>query len=1078
MRKFLAFMMMFIILTGVFSPVTFLLNKDRDGTQVKSIIKKTEAAEADKIEYSNLSVKIQNQRGKDVILFEFTVNFIKNDGSTENVSNYSNDMKVYLLEAKVANPNLTEYKGSEWEPIDDAPDFTEGKYNTIKYNTPQTIKEFFPNKNIKKFDPEKLYAIMVAESETDGRREWYAISTFRYNSTENTVVQQEQANTNEEITEGGLECKWTNLLCNLVQFTVYLLGLVPNFVATIVGVLSDFFLKLAINPATYGKSYETGIGEMIYSGWVIIRDFANIGFIFALFVSAFMLILNKTNVGGKNFDPKKVVTRVIIMALLVNFSLFFCRMIIQTADVFSHLLYNKITITMPDKGAMASFLKSNDIKSVSFGIVENTNPQQIITNADITKDTKGAYVTYLALGVATFFVYFVLIYLFVSMMFIWLGRIVGLWLSMILSPLAFVSWAIPFIENDDYIGFQNWLKNFANLAFLAPIYLFFVYLAITVMGIGSLGTISGTSSGGGEANAVYTIISTMLPLLASTFILVQGKTIAYKMSGKIGELAGKASGMATSVALGAATGGTALLARQTLGRAGNAIGNSKGLMNAENNKYFGAGARMLRNAGKGMGAATFDVRNSPSAMKGFSKFTGAMGEKIDLGDKFQQKEGGFKKEGGIRENLDKATTAAVQWNEDRKKANADALAADMAEVHAKERKGQEEMLEAAEQAKASEETNIKTEANNQLVVDTINVTAKLEANELAIDQINTDINKVNTDIAQNNTDLMNLGFNQSAYDDAMRNKTQADTDVGNIQKELADNREKQKTAGYGHSAELKKQEKEIETKLKNAENVQKVATETAKTQDDKLAEKTRLETKALDLSKTREDLEKAKTNLEKEEDKLHSYLAYEDYTLIEAEEQINADKIAAENTDSGRDYKRAQGETKEQEKKVSELQKQKTSVEKEYGKNSIEADKIQEKINKEKKTLDDIKKVEKDLKEVFEEVTGMGHLNSMLNAIKEEKKKYITNQQHRVDDTERFIGKTKADLAQTVANQNKELYRTMNTAAENAQRGSIIPDFTGARAATVSTHIQNQNMGTGSYGNNSTSGNTNNKGKK
>lgn len=453
----------------------------------------------------------------------------------------------------------------------------------------------------------------------------------------------------------GLECKLADFdfFCYLVKFTVYITTFVPNVIATVSGLLSDFFLKFAMDPKMYGLSYTEGLGSMIYGAWSIVRDFANIGFIFALFVAAFMLILNKNQINNVQFEPKRVVVRVVIMALLVNFSLMFCRVIIQSADVFSHILYNKIVVDVKGETAISTFLKEAGVKSVSFGLVTNTNPQQLFMNQGVSKDDSGSYTEYLAIGFITFFIYLIYIYLFVSMMLLWMGRIFGAWIAMILSPIAFVSWAIPFIEDDKHIGFTNWLQNFVKLAFMVPIYLFFVYIAIEVMNLQNLTTgIINDPNAGWMFTVIVTIIKVLLPLLAATFILMKGKTIAYDMSGEIGKVAGKFTGMATSLALGAATGGSALLARQTLGRAGSAIANNNTLLNAQaKGGLTGFGAGLIRKSGTSVGAATFDVRNSENIMKRFGGVTGAAGEKIDLGTKGLQKDGGFIKEGTVGKQI-------------------------------------------------------------------------------------------------------------------------------------------------------------------------------------------------------------------------------------------------------------------------------------------------------------------------------------------------------------------------------------------------------------------------------------------
>jgi hypothetical protein len=68
------------------------------------------------------------------------------------------------------------------------------------------------------------------------------------------------------------------------------------------------------------------------------------------------------------------------------------------------------------------------------------------------------------------------------------------------------------------------------------------------------------------------------------FMLLKAKDIAKNMSGKVGSVVTQAATMAGGLALGAATGGTALLARGSLGRLSNVAGRSDSLSNLASGK--------------------------------------------------------------------------------------------------------------------------------------------------------------------------------------------------------------------------------------------------------------------------------------------------------------------------------------------------------------------------------------------------------------------------------------------------------------------------------------------------------------
>ena len=94
---------------------------------------------------------------------------------------------------------------------------------------------------------------------------------------------------------------------------------VTSWGAAMAGKFLDFFLDLSLQSSTYGNGFIT-------EGWKILRDIANLSFIFILLYVAIRTIFGD---GG----AKKTIITVVIMALLLNFSLFFCRVIIDASNI-------------------------------------------------------------------------------------------------------------------------------------------------------------------------------------------------------------------------------------------------------------------------------------------------------------------------------------------------------------------------------------------------------------------------------------------------------------------------------------------------------------------------------------------------------------------------------------------------------------------------------------------------------------------------------------------------------------------------------------------------------------------------
>ncbi len=264
-----------------------------------------------------------------------------------------------------------------------------------------------------------------------------------------------------------------------------------QILVVLVGLMFDAFLFFSID----SKFYRSG---MIEAGWEILRDFTNIAFIFALLIQAFQMVL------GVNIPKaRNKLVKVILVALVINFSLFVTYAIIDASNILAYTFYNKIeqnevTFDASSNGGNGNkVIKSDEQfkgKSVSLAIAKKINPQELldaktVSNGKVTKGQRVVMV--LMVGVING----VLIYVFLSVTFLFLGRTIGLWLSAVLAPLAFASLTVPAMQKMEYIGFGKWFNSLLKMAFMAPVFLFFLYLAVQFMKIDIVGTGAGAGSG-------------------------------------------------------------------------------------------------------------------------------------------------------------------------------------------------------------------------------------------------------------------------------------------------------------------------------------------------------------------------------------------------------------------------------------------------------------------------------------------------------------------------------------------------------------------------------------------------------
>ena len=432
--------------------------------------------------------------------------------------------------------------------------------------------------------------------------------------------------TDVKITQGDTSSSY-DLSCSLIGFPANLIGSGPTYmqgvigcvaglfytvweVSAMIGHLAGTFLDFLVYYSTNSDSYKNGF---ISEGWKAIRDVANIFFIVALLYIAIktILSLNVTN-------NKKIIGAIIIVALLINFSLFFTQVIIDGSNILAKIFYNNIDQKYADKNPAVG---AEGEKSISVGLVDKFDPQTIIMEAEyLNNQGSFIFITLLAIAITLYAAY---IFFTVGLLFV--SRVVMLWLSMIFAPIAFASYTLPF--DIPGLGHKEWWGELLKNAFLAPIFIFMLYIVVVFAGF-----LKKIALYNGNVDLFQNLMTKVIPFVILAVLLMKAKDIAVKYSGEMGKAIQKTGALVGGLAVGAATGGAAILGKATLGRAGSAIANSEIAKKWEREGRFGA--RTLRTISGAAGKGSFDVRGAKIGGKSLS----------DTGLKVgKAKEGGFDK---------------------------------------------------------------------------------------------------------------------------------------------------------------------------------------------------------------------------------------------------------------------------------------------------------------------------------------------------------------------------------------------------------------------------------------------------
>ncbi len=273
----------------------------------------------------------------------------------------------------------------------------------------------------------------------------------------------------------------------------------------VIGALITLMIQILVNVASFDNIIDV---PTVKIGWLVVRDLCNMSFILIFLFIAFATILRI-----ESFSVKKALPKLLIVAVLINFS----RSIFGIVIDFSQVI-------------MLSFVHTFSEGQGWF--IDMFNTQHLM---EIKKSNESftEWDTVLVLIAAVFAAIVTLIVITV-MVAVLVVRLVLLWVYTILSPLAFLGFAFDPIKK--YVGFI-W-TDFIKQVTIGPILAFFIWLALTTanQSANQLGGNEGKVSVGYGTFFTDPMFQSFLIVIA---LLIAGLMVAQKMGGAAGSIAGK-----------------------------------------------------------------------------------------------------------------------------------------------------------------------------------------------------------------------------------------------------------------------------------------------------------------------------------------------------------------------------------------------------------------------------------------------------------------------------------------------------------------------------------------------------------
>ncbi len=256
----------------------------------------------------------------------------------------------------------------------------------------------------------------------------------------------------------------------------FLLKEAANLIATAISLFFGLILNIEgwiinwlLDPKIWDEVFVKN--PTIIAAWRIMRDFVNLGFVLALVVIAIGFILRLQTYGSQ-----RTLIRLIIAALLVNFSLMIAGIFIDISTMLSRFFLDGFKLSniwaslLSATGAYEFWAPSEKVpfwsKVVSF-IIRTVNPLEDI------KQAAGV----LAKTFLTSIFAIMMIAALGALIVMLLIRIAWLWMLLILSPIAWLMWIFPQFEHN----WRRWWNDFLRWTFFAPIVLFFLAIALAIV---------------------------------------------------------------------------------------------------------------------------------------------------------------------------------------------------------------------------------------------------------------------------------------------------------------------------------------------------------------------------------------------------------------------------------------------------------------------------------------------------------------------------------------------------------------------------------------------------------------------
>ncbi len=255
----------------------------------------------------------------------------------------------------------------------------------------------------------------------------------------------------ETITQSTTSTETKDTGGGLYAFILKVISFIVISLITVIYKIFSFVLVPVLNSLIRIHPYKDQFVNVIYPGWLIMRNLANIAFIVALLVMGLRVLFQIDDAS----KTRSFMIKLVLMALLVNFSLVIAQGIVAIADT-----------------VQSQFLPENTKVIEALAVKLMVEPINVFQGATKFADTELAAadifkpIMLLITSLAAFFA-FVAVAGFIAV------RTVALWVFYLTSPFAYFGQLLPQTKG----AADDWWTQFMKYVVTVPVLVFFLNIA-------------------------------------------------------------------------------------------------------------------------------------------------------------------------------------------------------------------------------------------------------------------------------------------------------------------------------------------------------------------------------------------------------------------------------------------------------------------------------------------------------------------------------------------------------------------------------------------------------------------------